>query len=379
MPCMCIRKLSDFLQSLKNLPLNLLAELIPPCPAQLSTLGALASGVGTMQALASASVSASARAQLAAALHLGLPPFPFPALDLGKLEAMAFLAGTTGTNAFSAKASLQLTSLTSSINVHLPSVMQLLMELLQPLTVPLMDLLALIGACEAVQATFGVNLTLPGAMLQLRAALAARVGLHLAATATMTASAELVANLASLGSYARLINAAAALGFNLALPGMALRFSAALQVALGLPIPPLNVDLPQMNTLANLLAALTPLQRSVFGINLRLPGAWKLLALALRSLMVNLEESLNLAATATAMASLSETARLGSQLSAVPPVLGLGVSLRAMLHLNLQGWPLPQLPNLGALAAAARLGASTGLNVFANTPCSASCPVGKTL
>ena len=170
------------------------------------------------------------------------------------------------------------------------------------------------------------------------------------------------------------MHAAAALGFNLALPGMAARFSAALNLAAGLPIPPLTVSLPQMNTLANLLAALSPIQKSILGINMRLPNALGLLAAALSALLANLLEPINL--SAAAMDSLTETARLGSQCSAVPSALGLGLQLKAMAAFKLQGLPFNLLPDLGGLAAAARLGEATGLNVWSSSPCSSSCPVG---
>ena len=89
-------------------------------------------------------------AQLSAALKLGLPAFPLPPLDLGKLDAMAYVAGMTGANSLHANASLSLQRMATSINVNLPSIMQMLMELMQPLIEPLMDLLALLHSFEAV-------------------------------------------------------------------------------------------------------------------------------------------------------------------------------------------------------------------------------------
>jgi hypothetical protein len=358
MSCMCLVKLQAFLASLKNLPLNALAALIPPDIPQLAMLGGLASGSATVSALA----SASAQAQLNAALRLGLPPFPIPMLDLGKLEAMASLVGA-GVNPFSANASLQLSQMAITTNINLPSIMQMLMELLAPLIDPLMDLLALLQSFEAVHRTFNVNLAVPGAMPQLRLALAAQANLRLAARLDVTAAANL-------GAYARLMNASAALGINLAAPGAFPRLSAALQIAAGLPIPPLTINLPQMNTLANLLAALTPLQQSTLGINMRLPNAWDLLKAAIAALLANLAVPLNL----SAMASLSETAALGSQLNAVPPALGL--NLQAMASLRLSGLPFPKLPDFAPLAVAVRFGQATGLNVWSSSPCSKSCPMG---
>ena len=71
----------------------MLASPIPKDLSPLTTPGGLATGLGTLaataSATASAAASATASAQLAAALRLGLPPFPIPALDLGKLKAMA--------------------------------------------------------------------------------------------------------------------------------------------------------------------------------------------------------------------------------------------------------------------------------------------------
>lgn len=127
MSCLCLHKLTTFLESVKNLPLNMLASQIPKDLPQLTMLGGMASGLVTAQAMA----SASAQAQLSAALKLGLPPFPIPALALSKLEAMAYLAGTTGTNALPANMSLSLQRMATSVNANLPSIMQMLMELLQ--------------------------------------------------------------------------------------------------------------------------------------------------------------------------------------------------------------------------------------------------------
>jgi hypothetical protein len=169
------------------------------------------------------------------------------------------------------------------------------------------------------------------------------------------------------------MNACAALGINLAAPGAFPRLSAALQLAVGLPIPPLNINLPEMNTLANLLVALKPLQQSTLGINMRLPNAWDLLKAAIAALLGNLAVPLNL----TAMAGLTETAALGSQLNAVPPALGLNLQAMASVSLRLSGLPFPQLPDLAPLAAAVRLGQSTGLNVWSSSPCSKSCPMGR--
>lgn len=357
MSCMCLVKLQDFLASLKNLPLNALAALIPKDIPQLSMLGGLASGSATVSALA------SAQAQLDAALRLSLPPFPIPMLDLGKLEAMASLAGA-GVNPFSANASLQLSQMAATTNINLPSIMQMMMELLKPLIDPLMDLLALLQSFEAVHRTFNVNLAVPGAMPQLRLALAARANLRLAARLDIAAAANL-------GSYARLMNACAALGINLAAPGAFPRLSAAMQIAAGLPIPPVNINLPEMNTLANLLEALKPIQQSTLGINMRLPNAWNLLKAAIAALLANLDVPLNIAETA----SLAETAALGSQLNAVPPALGL--NLQALASLRLSGLPFPKLPDLAPLAAAVRFGQSTGLNVWSSSPCNKSCPMGR--
>ena len=99
MSCMCLLRLQDFLASLKNLPLNLLAQLLPKELPQLPMLGGMASGLSTFNAMVSAPL------QLSAAIKLGLPPFPIPMIDLGKLEAAAFVAGTTGASPFGASAS----------------------------------------------------------------------------------------------------------------------------------------------------------------------------------------------------------------------------------------------------------------------------------
>jgi hypothetical protein len=106
---------------------------------------------------------------------------------------------------------------------------------------------------------------------------------------------------------------------------------------------------------------------------MRLPNAWDLLKAAIAALLANLAVPLNFAA----MASLTETAALGSQLNAVPPALALGLNLRAMASLRLSGLPFPKLPDLAPLAAAARFGQATGLNVWSSSPCTKSCPMGR--
>ncbi len=357
MSCMCVSQLAAFAKSLQNLPLNTLASLIPTDLPQLAMVGGMASGTTTASAVA----SASGQAKLRAALRLGLPPFPISLPELGKLEAAALVAGTTGTHALTANASVALQRMAMSINAHLPSPLQLMMELLQPLAEPLMKLLAMVQAIEATRAVFGVNLALPGAMPQLSAAMSARAKLAAAADIDIQAAMNL-------GSYARLMRATAALGFHLARPRGAARFSTALSAAAGLPIPPLAVAVPEMNTLANLLTALRPLQKSVLGVNMRLPNALQLLAAAISALTANLAEPLAL--SAEAQAAVSETAAWGSQCSAVPSALDLGMDLKAMAAIQVGELPLDLLPDLDGFATAARLGESTGVQIWTNSPCS---------
>ena len=52
MSCMCLAKLKAFLESLKNIPLNALAAMIPEEIPQLTMLGGMASGSATASALA---------------------------------------------------------------------------------------------------------------------------------------------------------------------------------------------------------------------------------------------------------------------------------------------------------------------------------------
>jgi hypothetical protein len=228
----------------------------------------------------------------------------------------------------------------TSANVNLPGMMQMLMELLNPLIDPLMDLLALLQTFNAVQTAFGVNLAVPGAMPRLAMALSARINLPQAPPFDLQAAMDL-------GSYGRAMRAASSLGFDLSKPAVGVKFTAALNMAIGLPIPPLTIDLPQMNTLANLLQALAPIQKSMLGINMTLPKAWDLLAAALSALLGNLLEPLKL--SADQMGSLADTARWGSYCNAVPPALGMPLSLPIALRLN--SLPLNLMPDLGGLAA----------------------------
>jgi hypothetical protein len=361
MSCMCLRKLKTFLESLKNLPLNMLASLIPKdIMPQLPMLGSMAYGLSS----ASFMMSPLGLPKLNGGLGLRLPQFSLPMLELAKLESMAQIAGMTGTNPLYAKPALQ--RMATSANVNLPGIMQMLMELLNPLIDPLMDLLALLQTFNAVQTAFGVNLAVPGAMPRLAMALSARINLPQAPPFDLQAAMDL-------GSYGRAMRAASSLGFDLSKPAVGVKFTAALNMAIGLPIPPLTIDLPQMNTLANLLQALAPIQKSMLGINMTLPKAWDLLAAALSALLGNLLEPLKL--SADHMGSLADTARWGSYCNAVPPALGMPLSLPIALRLN--SLPLNLMPDLGGLAATARFGEATGLNVWSSSPCSASCPVGR--
>lgn len=358
MSCMCVSQLAAFVKSLQNLPLNALGSLLPAELPQLSQISSLSSGTATATAVA----SAQAQAQLRAAIKLGLPPFPLSPPELGKLEAAAFVAGTTGTNPLSANASLSLRQMALSINAHLPSPLQQMSGLLQPLSEPLLKLLAVLQTVDATQAAFGVNLAMPGAMPQLSASLSARAKLAGAAKLDLQAAMNL-------GSYARLMRATAALGFNLAQPPAAARFSAALRAnAAAPPLPPLALPTPELNSMANLLTALRPLQKSVLGIKMQLPKAPQLLAAAISTLIDNLSEPLSL--SADALASVSETAALGSQCNALPSALKLGADLQAMARLHVRGLPLDLLPDLGDLAVAARLGEATGIRLWATSPCS---------
>jgi hypothetical protein len=161
----------------------------------------------------------------------GCRAFP-PHAGTGQTGIDGLSGGDDGRSALNANASLSLQRMSSSANVNLPSIMQMLMELLGPLIDPLLDLLALLHSFNAVQTAFGINLAVPGAMPRL--------------SATLAAAGQSAAN----GGQARFAGrhesrhlrthdaCRRGLGFNLAKPGVGARFSAAMELAAGLPIPP---------------------------------------------------------------------------------------------------------------------------------------------
>ena len=86
-------------------------------------------------------------------------------------------------------------------------------------------------------------------------------------------------------------------------------------------------------------------------------------------------EPLNL--SASAMDSLTQTARLGSQAATSRPRVGLGLQLKAMPPSSCRACRSTCCRTWAGLAAAARLGEATGINVWSSSPCSSNCPVGK--
>lgn len=364
MPCACIKKLSAFVASLENLPLNAMMDLLPEELPQLTEMSGLASGAATAHSM----TSAMASPQLAAKLKVKLPPFPIPLPELAKLEALAIVGDQAGCPPTNSSFAARLSAMSNSINLHLPSTLQMLMELLEPHLEVLLDLLELLQSVEAINTAWKVNLFVPGAMPKIELAIRAMLNL----SPKLSVKAELAPDL---GSYCRLLNAGNALGFNLALTKAWPQFQAALDMAVGLPIPPLEIDIPEMNALTNALQALSAIASSSLAISLSMPGALNLFAAALNALMDNLNTSLELAPEL--LASANEIATVGSSMNAVAPCLHLNV--RAALSARVPPLPLDSLPDLQDLMAAVRFGNSTGIDIWSHTPCSGSCPVGGML
>lgn len=364
MACCCKQMLMKALEGLAKMPLAALAALIPkdlPFP-QMAALPSLlfSAGLGF-----GGSMSMSAMASLAASARLSAS---LTASAVARLEALAAIKLALGINPLAVNASASLGLAIRSMNMHLPSIMALLLKALQPIMQALSDLIAMLTTASIVNMTLGINLMLPGGAMKLGLALGA--ALRASVSASVAASVSAAANLAM---HARLVAAASALGFNLLLPGGLAQLNAALRLSASLGLPGLNLDLGNLITLSSLLAQLAAIQ-AAFNVNLMLPNAAALLAAALAPLLAALSSlaGLGIPLGLGVGAGLNASAAAAASLSASAQA-----SLQAVASANLSAG-LFGVPSLGSLGLAAnlalQLGLASGTGVMQTSPCG-SCPL----
>ncbi len=357
MSCMCLLSLQKALESLGNVPLKALMGAIPEGLVYSPGLTQL-----SQQTAAHTSVSALARAdmcaQIDAALKLGLPEVP---ADLPKLTALAHvMKGQSST--LSVVTAAKLSTLANTMQANLPAVAPMIAELLGPAMDALMQLMAIADAIGNAQAALGVNLAQPGAAAQLPVSLKLAQGLKL----EQCLQAKLRAG-TDLGNLALMMNAASSLGVNLASPGGSAQLAAMVNVAAGLPIPPLDLP-PELVKLGSAMAAINMVQKAT-GINLMTPGSLDPLSYALNALAANMEaielESVDM-----------ETIRDAHQLNAIAPANG--TNFQALASMDFSGIKLSALPDLSGFSQVAalsqQLGEASNINLMSDSPCGGSCP-----
>jgi hypothetical protein len=367
MACCCKQMLLKALEGLAKMPLAMLASLIPKdlpfpkmaaLPSLLLSTGLSLGGAMSMSAMANLAASARLSASLTASA-------------VARLEALAAIKLALGINPLAANASMSLGLAIRSMNMHLPSIMALLLKALQPLMEVLSDLIAMLTTASIVNLTLGINLLVPGGAMKLGLALGAAIRASASVSASVAASVNAAANLAL---HARLVAAASALGFNLLLPGGLAKLSAALRLSASLGLPGLNLDLGSLITLSSLLAQLAAIQASL-NVNLMLPNAMSLLAAALAPLLAALSglANMNIPLGLNVGAGLNASAAAAASLSASAQA-----SLQATASANLSaglGFGVPSLGSLGLAAnLALQLGLASGTGVMQTSPCG-SCPL----
>lgn len=348
MACICAKSLASLLLSLEPaFKLAPPAIKVPPLVEDLAAiLPALASAAGPASGAGLAS-----SASLSAVARLRLAPFPLSPLALSNIQgaAAAYLQlQALGINPESRGASAQISALIGSLNLNLGG----LALTMPPAALP--RLLAIGRLCSilvAARASLGVDLLLPDAAVQLRAALAAKLA---ALDAGMPALSP--AALANLSAYAALAAAAAPFGGIVGL-------GPALRILLSLRFPSLRVN---MVSLADLLGALSAVAniRAALGIDPLALNAMGLLRARLALLAPLQSMSLGMG--------LSSASGLHLQmiLPSLPALSGLRLGLAAHLKVLL-GLPVR---NLAPITLAAALATQGGL--ASRSRCDSRCPVG---
>lgn len=379
MGCFCKTQLLSAAQALQNLPLAMLAKLLP-APLPTGPLGRATANLSARAAVSgSATASASAMATLAASARLNAS---FTASAAAKLEALANLSAQLGVNVLAPQASLRMALTIGSANQHLPLLAAALDELLGPIQGALEELVGMIASLTAAGSAAGINLLQPVTAAQLNAAVAARLAAQASLTASASASASATGSLsaaasasARLAAAARLSAAAQALGINLLAPQGIAKLNAALTVAAKLSPPPLGMPPLGVAKLAATLGQLAALKN--LGPQAMANQLKGMIATLLNN--ANLVAGLNLSALASAKVSAQAVAAAKAALAAKATAsasasasASLMASAAAAAKVNLSGPPLVPIPSFPQLNALANLSAQIPGGAMASSPC-ASC------
>lgn len=258
MPCICSLQLSS---------LNRAAQL-PTIPFALPAgLSRLVDAVLRLRPGATTGTHSTVNLQLnaAQALNLNLPSFA--ATNLSAVASAASSATDMGIGPLTAGALPALSQLMASLNANLPA--------LAPLSAinlaPLMGLSTLASLFQMVPNLLGINLTTPGAIPALHAALAPSANVSIATPNIAVQS---------------LANSASAFGIDLQLPNGLPNLITALNGMAPLSLPALAIPQMTLTHLMGILAALANIN-SGFNINMAEPGAWPQLQSVLGTLPLN--------------------------------------------------------------------------------------------
>ena len=228
-----------------------------------------------------------------------------------------------------------------------------------PFAVPagLASLASLASSMQTIRMSLGINPLVPGAIVGIKAALAVP---PLAAVQFTTPPAQIA-------SYLTALNAAAAMGVNLAAPGGMLKLQAKMSALAALALPPLSLAglLPP-------LAAITAVAsiQTAFAVNLSAPDVLQQLTNAIAALAP--------LATISSPAALGVPSSISSQMALAGPMVG--ASLAAMASMKVSaGLPMPALAPIAMVAAMAATASGLGFPMTSTSPCSASCPMAVTV
>jgi hypothetical protein len=237
-----------------------------------------------------------------------------------------------------------------------------------------MQAAGLAAAIANINAAFGVNLMLPGAMVALQAKLDAMATLSASLMAGSPMMTPALGNLMQLAAAASATaRMQASIMSSVAMAGLA----ASLKLMAQIQLPTMAVSSMDLGTIVNMLMALTGIQ-STFGVNMLSVNAALRLQAAIQGLPLAAIAQLKISESLMAMAT------LGTALSPLKPLLGMSLtaSATASIAASLQAMAAIRLPGLAPISLMATLVAQMnglGFPALASSACSPSCPVGSKL
>ena len=221
----------------------------------------------------------------------------------------------------------------------------------------LASLASLASSAQTIRMALGINPLMPGAVVGIKAALAVP---PLAAIQFTTPPAQL-------GSYLTALNAAAAMGVNLAAPGGMVKLQAKMSALAALSLPPLSLAglLPP-------LAAITAVGsiQAAFSVNLAAPDVLQQLTNAIAALVP--------LATITVPGTVGVPSSLSSQMALAGPMVGASLAAMASMKVN-AALPMPRLAPIAMVASMVAMASGLGIPMTSTSPCSASCPMAVTI